>query len=94
MNESSMSFDNKFKSLYKYFIFYASSFEMTKSKIGRTVVSPSKQRRYSLKPMLDFVDDASSDLTKSKPFYFEKEAYPLDEQCPSPIFESKQMINP
>jgi hypothetical protein len=50
---------------------------MTKSKIGRPVVSPSKQRRYQ-KPELDFVDDASSELTKSKPFYFDKDANSQD----------------
>lgn len=68
---------------------------MTKSKIGRPVVSPSKERRYNQKNMsLDFVDDTSSELTKSKPFYFDKDVSQRDEECPSPTFSSKMMINP
>lgn len=45
---------------------------MTKSKIGRATISPSKLKSLE-KDSLDYIDDCKSQMTKSKPFYFEKE---------------------
>jgi hypothetical protein len=47
MNESSISFDQKFKSVYK-------SFELSKSKIGQTKITKKNDSRYS---KLDDIDD-------------------------------------
>jgi hypothetical protein len=63
---------------------------MTKSKLGRPVVSPAKQKRYSHNA-LDFVEDAtSSELSKSKPFFFDKEEA-VPGESPEPTLYSKNM---
>ena len=62
---------------------------MTKSKLGRQTVSP-KKSRYQKKDSLDLMADESMDLTRSKPFYFEK-----DQQEKSvPSVTASKLINP
>jgi len=46
---------------------------MTKSKIGRTTVSPRRSQRYEGRDALDFIEEANSEMSNSKPFYFNKE---------------------
>ena len=53
---------------------------MTKSKIGRATVSPRRSLRYG--DALDFIEEANSEMGKSKPFYFDRDHHPEDD---SPI---------
>ena len=66
---------------------------MTKSKLGRQTVSPQKDR-YEKKDSLDFIQDMDNSeiMTKSKPFYFEKD--PMEESVPSVAMTSKLQPNP
>lgn len=77
-----MSFDDKFKTLY-------SSFEMTKSKLGRQSVSPQKSR-YQKRDSLDLMADESMEMTRSKPFYFERD--PQEKSVPE--VTSSKLNNP
>lgn len=43
---------------------------MTKSKIGRTTVSPKHERYRDNKHSFDNIDEVNSEMSKSKPFYF------------------------
>lgn len=70
---------------------------MTKSKLGRTTISPPKDKnsnsnRYNRRAdSLDMINSDSMDMTKSRPFYFDKDGY---EGNPSVTPNSKLLINP
>lgn len=56
---------------------------MTKSKIGRATVSPKRSQRYE-GDALDLIEEANSDMSKSKPFYFERDQN-QPEEADSPL---------
>jgi hypothetical protein len=43
---------------------------MTKSKIGRATVSPKRGRYEEKKDALDYIEEANSEMSRSKPFYY------------------------
>jgi len=69
---------------------------MSKSKLGRTIITPSRKRYEKIKATLDYCDETKSETGKTKSFFFEREnsGDPPHQPEESPPLTDSGKLNP